>query len=710
MYESHFGLSAPPFQLSPDHAFYFDSRGHHTALAYMRYGLHGGEGFIVVTGEVGAGKTTLVRTLLNEIDPAKVVSAHIVSTQLDTDNLLMAILVAFGVRRTGAGKAQMMATLEAFLVQLAAQGRRALLIVDEAQNLSAQAVEELRMLSNFQIETQTLLQSFLIGQPELQRVLRSAAMEQFRQRITASCHLGPLDPAETRPYVEHRLRTVGWKQRPAFAAPCFERIHERTGGIPRAINRLCHRLMLAAYLGNRDTIEPVLVDEAGDELQKELGLTPRPLGTAAGDAAAAHPAASMSASKAPTAVGPGAQGDAAGAVRAARPAIAPVVVASAPVDPGVVDLWADGGDAGLGGFALCLACTTAERLKAGALAEAFAVSAQLPPVLVAHAGEGFADLELAGRLVGLPLPSQALNLGMEVTGAGPTFAPLIHRVAQVLRGRRPSVVIVFGASDLATAGLLLARKLGLATLRLCGPQRAPLAGDTPLNQALAEVLAEHAMAEAGTTSTESAGHTAATGLMADVLAPLQQRWPADADLLGALRLPDELIRNRGGYVLATHLDTDQAHGAAALERWIEPLSALGRRTPVLWVAPAAQAGALRASGWLRRLADVQVHVLPEIGYVQGLRLLRDAAALLTHGSREWAEEAETFGVPRIDHAGLHKALLLGPRSRGSIEALVDPRERAARGLVTVRPSGAGGRVAQQFERLFVRPAVAPARG
>ncbi len=735
MYESHYGLSATPFQLSPDASFYFDSRGHHTALAYMRYGLHGGEGFIVITGEVGAGKTTLVRTLLSEVDPRKVVAAHIVSTQLETDDLLMTILMAYGVRRVGQGKAHMMASLEAFVTQLAVQGRRALLIVDEAQNLSAQAVEELRMLSNFQIETQTLLQSFLIGQPELQRVVRSAAMEQFRQRITASCHLGPLDASETGPYIEHRLRAAGWKQRPAFAADTFERIHQLTNGIPRAINRLCHRLLLAAYLSNRDQIDLALVNDAGDELEKEVGLAPRPNGGAGGGAGggavgaagggAGRGAAGTRASAPQSNQHPGPTGDAVpmptvpmplgnGAPATSFAGIwtpaAPMVMAAGPADATQVDLWADGGEAGLGGFALCLACTTAERLKAGALGESFAVSAQLPAMLVAHAGDGFADLELAGRLVGLPLPAQALSLGMEVTGSGTSFAPLIHRVAQVLRGRRPSVLIVFGASDLAVAGLLLARKLGLPTLRLTGPQRLPLAGDSPLNQSLVDVLADHSVAEAGTTQADSAGNTPAGGLMADVLAPLQQRWPSDADLLGALRLPDELIRNRGGYVLATHLDTDQANGAAALERWIEPLSALGRRAPVLWVAPAQQAAALRASGWLRRLADVQVHVLPEIGYVQGLRLLRDAAALLTQGAREWAEEAEAFGVPRLDHAGLHKALLLGPRVKGSIEALVDPRERAARPLVPVRPSGAAGRIAQQFDRLFSRPTLAAARG
>jgi hypothetical protein len=644
-----------------------------------------------------------------------------VSTQLAADDLLQTILMSFGVRRTGTGKAQMMGTLEAFLLQVAAQGRRALLIVDEAQNLSAQALEELRMLSNFQLETQPLLQSFLIGQPELQRTVRSAALEQLRQRITASCHLGPLDLAETRPYVEHRLRTAGWKQRPEFDPAVYERIHELTHGIPRAINRLCHRLLLAAFLGNRERIEVALVDEAGHELEREVGLAPRPADTSASAAARpSAPTAKNAAASVPPPEAGAPANDAVAGQAGATPAPAPRPAYWAPTMPVVVtpiiheapplDLWSDGGESGLGGYALFLAATTAERLKAGVLGEAFGASAHLPSMLVAHAGEGYADLELAGRLVGLPLPGQALALGVDNSGHGSGFAPIVQRVAHVLRGRRPGAVVVFGASDLATAGLLLARKLGIAALRLVGPQRGTLAGDTAMNLALAEVLAEHSLMETGAQQADAASNMPSEGLMADVLAPLQQRWPADIDLLGALRLPDELLKNRGGYILASHLDADQPNPAHALERWIEPLSALGRRAPVLWAAPPAQAAALKSSGWLRRLADTQVHVLPDVGYVQGLRLLRDAAALITQGSREWAEEADAFGVPRLDHAALHKALLLGPRVRGSIEALVDPRERAARPQVQVRASGASGRVAHQFERWWQRTAVAPARG
>jgi general secretion pathway protein A len=298
MYESHFGLSGSPFQLNPDPAFYFDSRGHSNALAYLKFGAHQGEGFIVVTGEIGAGKTTLVRTLLEGLNPEQVVAAQVVSTQLESGELLQAILMSFGIASASNSKAHLIGSLEAFLTSLAAKGRRALLIIDEAQNLKHEAVEELRMLSNFQLGKYGLLQSFLVGQPELRQLLQSKSMEQLRQRVIASCHLGPLAPAETQGYIEHRLRLVGWANRPQFAPEAFERIHAWTGGVPRKINRLCNRLLLGAFLSNEEKISALLVDRTAGELKSEIGelseipdMLPAPADPPAAKSAAAPPAA-----------------------------------------------------------------------------------------------------------------------------------------------------------------------------------------------------------------------------------------------------------------------------------------------------------------------------------------------------------------------------------------------------------------------------------
>ena len=273
MYESHFGLSGPPFQLIPDPSFYFSSRGHSNALAFLKFGAHQGEGFIVVTGEIGAGKTTLVRTLLEGLDPAKVVAAPVVSTQLEPGDLPLAILMAFGVAVAVQNSAQLVADLEGFLADLAAKGSRALLIIDEAQNLAPEVIEELRVLTNFQSGKNAMLQVFLIGQPELRTLLQSKSMDQLRQRVTASCHLGPLDPAETRAYVQHRLHLVGWAERPHFELDAFHQLHRWTGGIPRRINRLCNRLLLAAFLETRDTITAEGVEQIAQDLRAEIGET-----------------------------------------------------------------------------------------------------------------------------------------------------------------------------------------------------------------------------------------------------------------------------------------------------------------------------------------------------------------------------------------------------------------------------------------------------
>ena len=271
MYESFFGLTGKPFQLNPDPSFYFGSRGHKRAFAYLEYGLYQSEGFIVITGEIGAGKTTIVRSLLEQLDREKVVAVQLVSTQLDADDMLRAVGAAFGIPVKSVDKAMLLASLEAFLCQLAVEKKRALLIVDEAQNLSPRAVEELRMLSNFQLGDQALLQSFLVGQPELRAMMQGEQMQQLRQRVIASYHLGPLDKGETRAYIEHRLKHVDWKEDPKFDPACFDLIHTLTNGIPRRINTLCNRLLLAAFLAERHVLEAADVQAIAQEIRDELG-------------------------------------------------------------------------------------------------------------------------------------------------------------------------------------------------------------------------------------------------------------------------------------------------------------------------------------------------------------------------------------------------------------------------------------------------------
>ena len=251
MYESFYGLTSKPFQLNPDPNFYFGSKQHSRAKAYLEYGVSRNEGFIVITGEVGAGKTTILRTLIDGLHGSDVVIGQLVTTQLGAEDTLRMVGAAFGFRVKDVSKSELLMTLEAFLVSQTSQGKRCLLIVDEAQNLTLEAVEELRMLSNFQFGNQALLQTFLIGQPEFREILQRPEMEQFRQRVSATCHIGPLDADETRRYIEHRLKCAGAQGQPTFEPAVFA---GRLQSQPRhpAPHQLALRPVAAAGLSCRE--------------------------------------------------------------------------------------------------------------------------------------------------------------------------------------------------------------------------------------------------------------------------------------------------------------------------------------------------------------------------------------------------------------------------------------------------------------------------
>jgi general secretion pathway protein A len=270
MYEKFYGLTASPFQLSPDHRFFFESSVHRTALAHLTYGLSQGEGFIIITGEVGAGKTTLVGHLFETLDKQRFVAARVVSTQLQGDDMLRMVAAALGLPIADSNKATLLRLVESFLLTNQQQGKRCLLVVDEAQNLTVSALEELRMLSNFQSGAHAPLQSFLLGQPQFRAILASPDLEQLRQRVIASYHLGPLAPTETRLYVEHRLRAVGWKQDPELADDAYAGIYAATGGVPRRINTLCSRLLLLGFLEEHHRLDRRHVERVADELRREL--------------------------------------------------------------------------------------------------------------------------------------------------------------------------------------------------------------------------------------------------------------------------------------------------------------------------------------------------------------------------------------------------------------------------------------------------------
>jgi len=275
MYDEFYGFSARPFQLTPDPAFYFESLTHRKALSYLSYGLAQGEGFIVITGEVGAGKSTLVAHLMATIDPHRLTAAQVVTSALDGDEIIHVVAQAFGLIIDGHDKASALAAIEGLLHAEARGGRRCLLVVDEAQNLSIEAIEELRMLSNFQLGAQPLLQTLLLGQPEFRELLQtSPELEQLRQRVIATHHLDAMEPDELRPYVEHRLHHVGWTDRPTIAEAVYPALFRASGGVPRRVNQIANRLFLMASVEAADHIDADLFARVLAEVETDTGLAP----------------------------------------------------------------------------------------------------------------------------------------------------------------------------------------------------------------------------------------------------------------------------------------------------------------------------------------------------------------------------------------------------------------------------------------------------
>ena len=276
MYTEFYRLSARPFQLTPDARFFFESTVHRQAMAYLVYGLHHAEGFIIITGEVGAGKTILVDNLLSTIDQSTFVTAKIVTTQLAGDDLLHLVAGGFGIANEGLAKGSLLQRISDFALAQHRNNKRVLLIVDEAQNLSFEALEELRMLSNIVFDRTMALQSFLLGQPQFRAILGSARLEQLRQRVTAAYHLGPLSEPECRSYVEHRLRRADWTGDPHFDDDCFPLIYQHTGGVPRQINTLCSRLLLFGFLEKLHALTASSVEKVAGDLREEIAVVTTP--------------------------------------------------------------------------------------------------------------------------------------------------------------------------------------------------------------------------------------------------------------------------------------------------------------------------------------------------------------------------------------------------------------------------------------------------
>ena len=631
MYESHFGLSGPPFSLNPDPEFYFQSKGHGHALSYLRFGVHQGEGFVVVTGDIGAGKTTLVRTLLSELDAAKIVAAQIVSTQLDAGDLLRSVAISFGIAIKELTKAELIASIEAFLTLLVTQGRRALLIIDEAQNLHLQAIEELRMLSNFQLGNHALLQSFLVGQPELRTLLTSKPMEQFRQRVIASCHLGPMEREETQRYVEHRLHKVGWSDRPRFEPVAFDRIHAATAGVPRRVNMLCSRLLLSAYLADQDVIDEAMVDAVSDEARAEVGDSAVvPTASHAEPLATGH-AALHAAVHAPL------------HAQRRRPAMS------------------------TGGPMLCVAADGADDIKMAMLLRALQQRKEAPPLVHVRIGEPaeFTPNDAFLARIGLDVPTVEVEVSAGTAAA--RMAEVMRDFARLVELHKPAAVVVIGNSDAALACALVADKTGCRVAHLDDGRRGANRRDAAeVNRALLWRIADaHCTPD----------RVAYDALVADGAG--ESRVLLTGDLLSeAVTLarsstaaePGVVVDRKPGYcvvLVKSSIDMDDRHYLAELLAMLRKLS---RDVPIVWPMSAGFGAQLESLGLRKSLRDANIDVVKPLGYIEQVALLGGARYVLTD-SQDVHQEASVLDVPalllemRSGQAGGAPAALLGDLHR-----------------------------------------------
>jgi general secretion pathway protein A len=266
VYHDFYGLMRSPFEMTPDPSFLYLGETHREGLAMLVYAVRARKGFVVLTGEVGTGKTTLLHALLGQLDP-EMPSAFIFNPRLEPLDFFHVLFDEFGIETPCRTKAEYLLTLNRFLIDCLKKDRTALLIIDEAQNLSPEMLEEVRLLSNLETPTSKLLQIMLVGQPELNEMLDRPDLRQLRQRIVLRHHLRPFDPEELAQYVDERMRLAGYTGKGAFKRGALKRLHELTGGVPRLVNVLCDGALLAGYTREQASLDDGMIDEVAKELR-----------------------------------------------------------------------------------------------------------------------------------------------------------------------------------------------------------------------------------------------------------------------------------------------------------------------------------------------------------------------------------------------------------------------------------------------------------
>jgi len=270
VYLEYFGLTEAPFDITPNPRFMFYSAKHREAFNHLLFGIRERKGFVQLTGEVGAGKTTLCRAMLEKLDH-RFATALILNPVMSSDELMKAIAMEFGIKVAGLDRLETLSCINAFLLEQVEQGKETLLIIDEAQDLTDELLEQVRLLSNLETDNRKLLQIVLMGQPELRDRLNNYKLRQLRQRITVRYHLSSLTGAEVAQYVQHRLHVSGGNGLPCFTRPALWRVHHYSKGIPRLVNALCDKALLAGYVQRSGRINFRMVGQAIRELEGNIG-------------------------------------------------------------------------------------------------------------------------------------------------------------------------------------------------------------------------------------------------------------------------------------------------------------------------------------------------------------------------------------------------------------------------------------------------------
>jgi general secretion pathway protein A len=271
VYLDYYGLTEPPFDITPNPRFLFYSAKHREAYNHLLYGIRERKGFVQLTGEVGAGKTTLCRAMLEKLSQ-NYSTALILNPILNADEMMKAVAIEFGLDVKGMDRLDTVASINNFLLWNVEQGKDTVLIIDEAQNLTEELLEQVRLLSNLETDNRKLLQIVLMGQPELRDRLNSPGLRQLRQRITVRYHLAPLNQSEINEYIQHRLQISGAKGIPHFTRPALWRIHHYTGGIPRLVNAVCDKALLAGFVNQRQELDYRVIGAAIRELEGDIGV------------------------------------------------------------------------------------------------------------------------------------------------------------------------------------------------------------------------------------------------------------------------------------------------------------------------------------------------------------------------------------------------------------------------------------------------------